>query len=329
MANPKDPSYLASMRDNRSTDKDQPKRTVLVTGAGRGLGLAIARSLDAIEDIQLVLAVRDVAAAEVVTRTFRRAPRIVGLDLTSLDAVAHFTAAWREPLWGLVNNAGVQLTGPTSLTRDGFEETIAVNHLAATWLALGLLPSLRGGRAIAIGSATHDPTSWATRFGFRGGRFTSIDALARGDGDGDTDRQRGLDRYATSKLLAMTTMMELARRHSSTTFITLDPGLMPGTGLLRSGPWYARFAWRTVMRWLVPLVPGASTPKRSAAAARRLLTEDVRSGEVYDFRARPSTQVWAPAREPALAAAIVDQTIALLQPRWPISAVSSAKSATL
>lgn len=311
-----------------SNDKESsPTKTVLVTGATRGLGLAIARALDEDERFRLVLAVRDVATAEVVTRRFRRRPRIVGLDLTSLDEVARFATTWREPLWGLVNNAGVQLTRPTSFTPDGFEETLAVNHLAAAWLAVGLLPRLTGGRVVAIGSGTHNPLNRSsTMFGFRGARFTSIAELAHGESDGTTDRQRGFDRYATSKLLAMSTMTELARRCPATTFLTLDPGLMPGTGLVHDGPWYVRLVWRSVLRWLVPLLPDASTPKRSARAARHLLAADhVDTGEVYDFRARASRRVWPAAREPTLGARIVDQTFALLQPRWPLPALANSR----
>jgi NAD(P)-dependent dehydrogenase (short-subunit alcohol dehydrogenase family) len=318
------------MRYTGLLDKDSSPspKTVLVTGASRGLGLAIARALDAADDVQLVLAVRDVAATEAAMHGLRRTPRVVRLDLASLDEVTAFIAAWHEPLWALVNNAGLQVTGPTAFTPDGFEQTIAVNHLASTWLALGLLPWLRGGRVMAIGSGTHNPESrTAALFGFRGGRFTSVEELAKGglSHDATSDRQKGLDRYATSKLLVIATTMELARRHPATTFLTFDPGLMPGTGLVRGGPWYVRVAWNRVLRWLVPLMPDASTPERSASAARRLLAVDdnavdVTSGEVYDFRARPSRRVWSGARANELGAAVTDQTIALLQARWPLPA---------
>jgi NAD(P)-dependent dehydrogenase (short-subunit alcohol dehydrogenase family) len=174
MANPKDPSYF-----------EYRMKTIIVTGATRGLGLATARALDAVEDVSLVLAVRDVAAGEATARTLRRPARVVALDLASLADVRRFAAAWREPLYALVNNAGVQPAGAPAFTTDGIEQALAVNWLAPLLLALELLPQLGGGRVLGIGSCTHDPTNFAgTMYGFRGGRFTSIAELAAGAGDG-------------------------------------------------------------------------------------------------------------------------------------------------
>lgn len=125
-------------------------KTVLLTGATRGLGLAMARALDEVTDVHLVLAVRDVVAGEALARTLRRPARVVGLDLANMGSVMRLVHTWNEPLHALVNNAGLQLVGPTVHTEDGLEATFAVNHLAPTWLALGLLPWLRGGRVIGV-----------------------------------------------------------------------------------------------------------------------------------------------------------------------------------
>jgi protochlorophyllide reductase len=154
----------------------------------------------------------------------------------------------------------------------------------------------------------------ATVFGFRGGRWTSIEALARGETDASTDRQAGMDRYATSKLLAMATSVELARRMPEVCSVVLDPGMLPGTGLVRSAPWYARLVWSTVLRALVPLLPDASTPARSAAIARRLVVSDaVASGEVYDFTGAPSPRVASAVRDPAFGSRVVEESLAFLQ----------------
>lgn len=297
-------------------------KTVLLTGATRGLGLAIARALDQEPDVQLVLAVRDVAGGEALAQTLTRPTRVVGLDLASMGAVMDFVAAWDEPLHALVNNAGLQIVGPTQYTPEGLEMTFAVNHLAPTWLALGLLPWLRGGRVIGVGSGTHNPENRrATLFGFRGGRFTSVAALARGDAEATDDRQRGLDRYATSKLAVMTAAMALDERVPDTRFVTFDPGLMPGTGLARTGTRVERFVWSTVLRGLVPLLPDASTPPRSAEAARWLATTDeLVGGEVYGVSRGPSSRVWAGARDPGLARTVLDETVAFMEERFPLSA---------
>ena len=159
-------------------------------------------------------------------------------------------------------------------------------------------------------------------FGFRGARFTSVPELARGESDTTSDRQRGFDRYATSKLLNTVTAMELARRIPAgrTAFFTLDPGLMAGTGLARTAPAPVRLLWSTVLRWVSPLLPDTSTPERSAAAAAWLLTDPAvtsRSGEVFDYERKPSQRVWATARSEALGRRVLDETLQLLGETLP------------
>jgi len=291
-------------------------KTYIVTGATRGLGLETARALSVIPDTAVVLAVRDLPKGQAIARDLGSHVEARALDLASLADVRRFAEAWSGPLAGLVNNAGVQETTATKLTSDGLETTIGTNHLAAFALTDALLPALRGGRVLFIGSGTHNPTKAAAAFGFRGGRFTSIEALARGDTDATDEKQANRDRYATSKLLNTVTAMEWARRNRATTFLTLDPGLMPGTGLARNASLPARIAWFTLMRLIAPLLPDTSTARRSGRTAAWLMTDPsltAHTGEVYSFDRKPSKQVWDKARDPQLGAAVMDQTAAFLQ----------------
>jgi NAD(P)-dependent dehydrogenase (short-subunit alcohol dehydrogenase family) len=293
-------------------------KTFIVTGATQGLGRAIAGTLAADPEHRVVLAVRDVARGAEVAEALGPNTEVRMLDCASLADVRRFAAEWQGPLAGLINNAGVQQTAGGRSTVDGHEETIAVNHLAALQLTLDLLPRLDGGRVLFIGSGTHNPHNrFATLFGFRGARFTSVAALARGECDATADRQAGMDRYATSKLLNMLTAMELARRVAPerTLFLTLDPGLMPGTGLARTAPAPLRWMWANLLPRIAPLLPDTSTPERSAAAAAWLLTTpDVRvqNGEVFSFDRAPSTRVWDRARDADLARRALDESLALL-----------------
>lgn len=292
--------------------------TYLVTGATQGLGLATAAALAADRSRRVVLAVRDADRGRKVAAEIGPNVDVERLDLTSIAEVRRFVDAWDRPLRGLVNNAGVQLTGPTRVSADGLEETIAVNHLAAMELTIGLLPHLEGGRVLFIGSGTHNPANRnATMFGFRGARYTSIEALAHGETDGADERQGGLDRYATSKFLNTVCAVELARRHDSrrVAFYTLDPGLMAGTGLARTAPVVVRLLWSTVLRWISPLLPDTSTPERSAAAAAWILTDPAltsRSGEIFAFDRRPSTRVWDLVLDPETGRRAVDETLEFL-----------------
>ncbi|HSJ97239.1 MAG TPA: SDR family NAD(P)-dependent oxidoreductase, partial [Myxococcota bacterium] len=288
--------------------------TYLVTGATQGLGRAIAAALAATPDARVVRGVRAVARGEEVARALGPRAEVRRLDLASLADVRRFAAEWQGPLAGLVNNAGVQITGGTRRTADGFEETIAVNHLAALLLTVGLWPHLAGGRVLFIGSGTHHPHNRnATVFGFRGARLTTVERIARGEVDTSSARQAGLDRYATSKFLNMLTAAELARRvrPERTLVFALDPGLMPGTGLARTAPAPVRALWSTLLKWVAPLLPETSTPERSGAAAAWLLTAgglDRHHGETFSFDRAPSRRVWEPVRDPALGRAALDES---------------------
>ena len=183
---------------------------------------------------------------------------------------------------------------------------------------------------VFIGSGTANPDNrGVTRFGFRGARFTTVEALARGDSDATTDEQRGRDRYATAKWCNMVTTVEWARRvdPALTTFLCLDPGLMPGTGLARTAPAVVQLAWSSVLRWVAPLMNDTSTPERSGAAALRLLTAPgVVSGDIVAFDSKPSRRVWAATRDPEQGKRVFDETERFLSQRRAPTRVTSTVS---
>jgi NAD(P)-dependent dehydrogenase (short-subunit alcohol dehydrogenase family) len=278
--------------------------------------LAITKALLKNESHRVVMAVRDEIRGAALARELGNRAMVRKLNLSSLDAIAHFVSETTEPIAGLVNNAGVQQVDRTHLSQDGLEETIAVNHLAAFALTQGLLPRLTGGRVMFIGSGTHNPENrTATRFGFRGAQFTSIEQLAKGESAATSAIQQGLDRYATSKWLNTVSAIEWTRRVDprETLFFTFDPGLMAGTGLARTSPLVFQWVWGSVLRWASALMDDSSTPERSAASAVELLTQtNVAPGEVYAFNGRPSELVWPATRDPSFGARVFDETVSFL-----------------
>jgi NAD(P)-dependent dehydrogenase (short-subunit alcohol dehydrogenase family) len=265
-------------------------KTIAIIGASTGLGCAAANVLA--REHRVIVCGRDVERTRAAVPGAAEALRV---DLNELADVARLgdELAARGPLDALVCNAGVQSLEAPRFTRDGYDETFAVNHLAHFALATKLGKS--AGRVVFVGSATHHP-KFARSMGFRGGRYTSARQLAAGEGDPAVDdAQRGNDRYATSKLCNLLTTYALVRRGVDA--YALDPGLMPGTNLARERGVLTRFAWH----WLKPVIgfamPGTSSARRSGSALAWLATSDALdpAQRYYDYRKRP-IQPWSEAR---------------------------------
>ncbi len=286
-------------------------RTYIVTGASSGFGLALSRALAQRADTEVIAAVRDVDRARALGLNARR------IDVASQDDVARFVGEWKgAPIEALINNAGMQnSTAPARASADGWDETLATNHLGAYALTTGLLPF--ASKVMFLGSATQDPEApTPKRFGFRGAQFAPMAELARVDGP-----LSGRDRYATSKGLASLAALGLAARFPDKTFFAFDPGLMAGTGLARGQSSVLRFAWN----WVLPMVTGfladGSNPARSAAAAAWLLTEaEPESGATYDHHRVRSRHLHPRATDRAFAEAMLADTDAFLAARRALAA---------
>src|SRR5882757_2674476 len=112
-------------------------RRALVTGANRGLGLAIARGLAA-AGADVVLGVRDPASAQDPVASIRAeggSASSLELDVTRLDdaraAIDAATAA-RGAFDILINNAGGGIAGPAiDVTEEEFDAVWALNLRSA------------------------------------------------------------------------------------------------------------------------------------------------------------------------------------------------------
>jgi NAD(P)-dependent dehydrogenase (short-subunit alcohol dehydrogenase family) len=149
------------------TETDIPDlrgRTAVVTGASAGLGFEVARMLSG-HGATVIMACRDMTkAAAAADRIRGTAPgadlRMVPLDLASLTSVKEAAARLRaeQPhLDLLINNAGGINPGYRR-TVDGFETTLATNHLgpfAFTGLVLDLLLAAPEARVVTVSSVGH------------------------------------------------------------------------------------------------------------------------------------------------------------------------------
>ena len=130
--------------------------TVVVTGASTGIGEASARQLSGL-GFDVVAGVRSEEAA---ARAREAGLEPVRLDVTDADSVAAAAAFVEERvgslgLDGLVNNAGVAVSGPVELIPpDEWRRQLEVNLIGQVAVTQALLPALlrRRGRVVMVSS---------------------------------------------------------------------------------------------------------------------------------------------------------------------------------
>lgn len=119
------------------------RKTILVVGASRGIGLVIAQHL-AESGFEVIGTVRNDAAAQSL-RTAGITPLL--LDVTDRAAVAHLPQDLPEHLDGLVYNAGLSVAGPVELLDiDRAQAEVNVNYVGAAAVTKALLPMIRARR---------------------------------------------------------------------------------------------------------------------------------------------------------------------------------------
>jgi 3-oxoacyl-[acyl-carrier protein] reductase len=140
------------------------RRSVLITGASRGIGAAIARAFAENGDCVAVHYGASAAAAQAVLASLPGTGHIVVQadlrDPEDIRRMADDVAARLEGIDVLVNNAGVFLDHPVEVVDYGtwqaaWEETLAINLVGAanaTWCALQHMPRHSGSRIVNVGS---------------------------------------------------------------------------------------------------------------------------------------------------------------------------------
>lgn len=205
--------------------------TVVITAANSSLAIpAVQHLLAKYPTYNAVFTVRNIMDSDVHTKNLRATiakypnanTSIYQLDLTDLSAVNEFANNIAEkiqqgslpPLASLICNAyHWNLVGGAEITKDGYEKSFQVIHVAHAVLVLRLLGSFssEGGRVVLFSSDAH----WPGKNGLE--KYPpaipdDLELLKKPDADQPSDNMgRGFQRYAVSKLVVVTWMYALNR----------------------------------------------------------------------------------------------------------------------
>jgi NAD(P)-dependent dehydrogenase (short-subunit alcohol dehydrogenase family) len=297
------------------------RKAYIVTGPTSGIGRATA--MEMARHGTVVLVGRNREKLEGMQKTIeKKGQHAVAVvcdlsDLASVSRAAAEIAALHLPIAGLLNNAGIMQTHATKNAR-GWDMTFATNHLGPFALTEGLLSHLLdGANVVFVASAVEDPERKpAKAVGFRGGRYISAEASARGEWKTGGSKMPGADAYATSKQCTLATVMVFARETPRLHFNAVEPGVNPTTGLARDANAFVRFLSKYLIPLLVPLLMPfmkfLSTPKRAARVITKIMTDaSGRTGVYYDERGHPMLGS-ALVRDPKFQEGVVTETRALL-----------------
>ena len=194
-------------------------RTVIVTGASSGIGVATTRQF-ARAGARVILAVRNVAKGTAIAQGVAGQTEVRHLELTDLASIRAFADAWTGDIDILVNNAGIMWV-PEGRTADGFELQIGTNHLGHFALTNRLLSHVTS-RVVTVSSYLH-----------RGGHL-DVDDINWG-----RRRYNPTRAYADSKQANLLFTLELQRRlaaqGSSVRAVSVHPGIARTALAARAG----------------------------------------------------------------------------------------------
>jgi len=298
------------------------QKAYIITGPTSGIGRATA--LELAHHGTVILVGRDPQrlgeVQKIIEQKGQQAVSVVCdlADPASVGRAAAEISALDLPIAGLLHNAGILQMRPTKSAR-GWDLAFATNHLGPFALTEALAPSLPdGAQVVFVVSATENPAHKpAVTAGFRGGRYLSAEASARGEWKPGGARQPGLDAYATSKQAILAAAMAFARETPRLRFNAIEPGLIPTTGLGGGDLGaFLRFLQRFVIPLLVPLlrpfIKILSTPQRAGRVITEILIDaSAQTGVYYDESGHPM-QGSALVRDPQFQDRVVAETRALL-----------------
>ena len=258
-------------------------RTIVITGASSGVGLAAAEQLAAAGD-QVVLVGRNEQRLAAAVEKVKGAGHFRA-DFEKLDdvrALAEFLLSSYPKIDVLANNAGAMLKDYRR-TVDGFEASIQANHLAPFLLSDLLRERLAGGRIVNTASEAH-----------RGGRLDAEDFT------GSATTYKGFPAYGGTKAANILFTAEAARRWPDITSVSFHPGVVR-----------SNFGDGALVRFFYKYSPGLTSPEKAGALLAWLCTAP--ESELTDggyYVGHKPTKPSRTASDPALAARLWETSAA-------------------
>ncbi len=225
--------------------EDCAGKTVLITGANSGLGLAASRILIS-RGARVLMLFRNLRRGEIAIRDVRNSAKLGGsaelliadmTNMTSIRRVAKTLAD--EAIHALVHNAG-SLNSKRMLTDDGLEFDFALHvlgpHLLTTLLASALRKTR--GRVIFVAS---------------GGMYSERFSLAANNWEGRT--YDGVKAYAQAKRTQVVLASLWDKHEKEFSTYAMHPGWVDTPGVESSLPTF----YKRLKRWLRTPAEGADT----------------------------------------------------------------------
>ena len=245
------------MAKQMSTYGQPDRKAFIITGPTSGIGRATA--LEVAKHSTVVLVARDAGRLSGVQKAIEQnGGRAVSVvcdfsHIASVKRAAAETVALGLPIAGLLNNAGI-MPMKSARTAQGWDQAFASNHLGPFAFTGALIPHLPdGAHVVFICSGVEDPERKpAVAAGFRGARYISAEASARGEWLPGGSSNPGFDAYATSKQCNLATVLVFARETPRLRFNAVEPGFNPSTGLGRDANVVFRFLGKYVLGPLAP-----------------------------------------------------------------------------
>lgn len=265
-------------------------KSVIITGANSGLGKEVARQLAQLPDTKrIILACRNEERAKAAQKSLEETTgksifEIILMDVSKLDSVKAAVASIKEPVDGLVMNAGgmggVQFSEKTV---DGVTQMVAVNVLGHVVLLDELLKAKKLTKvAMYSGSEASRGISkmGMKRPSLKNSSVEEFKSICDGSFYGNKRRQ--MIEYGPTKFLATLWMSSLSRQYPDIRFVTMSPGGSSGTDVYNDLPPVMKFMFNHIGLRLLPLFGLMHKLENGAERYVNALTDETyKSGKFY------------------------------------------------